>query len=48
HKVSQQVRFVLSLAVEWDYESKAIMRECVYNAGYLEHRQSENLVFITK
>ncbi|CAG8734623.1 17703_t:CDS:10, partial [Racocetra persica] len=43
----QQVRFVLPVPDHWGYKSKAIMRECMYNAGYLEHRQSENLEFIT-
>ncbi|CAG8691510.1 11749_t:CDS:10, partial [Racocetra persica] len=31
-----------------DHEVKATVRECMHNAGYIEHRQSENLVFISE
>ncbi|CAB4473660.1 unnamed protein product [Rhizophagus irregularis] len=44
----QQVRFVLSVPSEWHHDAKAIMRECMFNAGYLENRQSENLEFTTE
>ncbi|CAG8462463.1 11503_t:CDS:10 [Dentiscutata heterogama] len=44
----QQIRFVLPVPAEWNDEARAIMRLCMYNAGYLGHRQSENLVFITE
>ncbi|RHZ71894.1 hypothetical protein Glove_249g8 [Diversispora epigaea] len=43
-----QIRFVVSVPAEWHHEAKATMRECMYNAGYLEHRQSENLEFTTE
>ncbi|CAG8681881.1 16539_t:CDS:10, partial [Acaulospora morrowiae] len=43
-----QVRFVCSVPAEWHHEAKAIMRECLYNAGYLDHRLSENLEFTTE
>ncbi|RIB06646.1 hypothetical protein C2G38_2046625 [Gigaspora rosea] len=43
-----QVRFVVSVPAEWHHEAKAIMRECMYSAGYLEHRASENLEFTTE
>ncbi|GES81301.1 hypothetical protein GLOIN_2v1762633 [Rhizophagus clarus] len=44
----QQVRFVLSVPAEWHHDAKAIMRECMFNAGYLDNRQSENLEFTTE
>ncbi|CAB5341566.1 unnamed protein product [Rhizophagus irregularis] len=44
----QQVRFVLSVPSEWHHDAKAIMRECMFNAGYLDNRQSENLEFTTE
>ncbi|CAG8547937.1 15916_t:CDS:2 [Acaulospora colombiana] len=43
-----KVRFVCSVPAEWHHEAKAIMRECMYNAGYLDHRLSENLEFTTE
>ncbi|CAG8679289.1 3691_t:CDS:2 [Cetraspora pellucida] len=44
----QQVRFVLPVPDEWDNEAKTIMRGCMHKAGYLDNRDSENIVFITE
>ncbi|RIB10753.1 hypothetical protein C2G38_164273 [Gigaspora rosea] len=44
----QQVLFVLPVPDEWSHKAMATMKKCMYNAGYLEHRQSENLRFITE
>ncbi|CAG8730894.1 16941_t:CDS:2, partial [Racocetra fulgida] len=41
-------RVITDYLHEMSYEAKAILRECMYNAGYLEHRQSENLEFVTE
>ncbi|CAJ0911447.1 796_t:CDS:2 [Entrophospora sp. SA101] len=47
-KYPQQVRFVISVPAEWGHDARAVMRECMYNAGYLEARQSDNLEFTTE
>ncbi|RIB00075.1 hypothetical protein C2G38_2235751 [Gigaspora rosea] len=49
-KYPKQVLFVLSVPPvnKWSHEAIATMKKCMYSAGYLEHRQSENLTFITE
>ncbi|KAF0416226.1 actin-like ATPase domain-containing protein [Gigaspora margarita] len=44
----QQVLFVLPVPAEWSHKAKATMKKCMYNAGYLDDRQSEKLKFITE
>ncbi|CAG8435969.1 8613_t:CDS:10 [Ambispora gerdemannii] len=43
-----QIRFVFSVPAEWGPQTRGIMRECIYHAGYLETKNSYNLEFISE
>ena len=44
----ENVLLVLPVPAEYSYKDKAIMRECVYNAGLIEDKDSEKLQFTTE
>ena len=44
----ENVLLVLTVPAEYSEGAKAIMRECVYNAGLIEDKHSKNLRFTTE
>jgi hypothetical protein len=44
----EKVLFVVTVPAEYLEKDKAIMRECVYNAGLIKERESKNLQFTTE
>ncbi|RIA82245.1 hypothetical protein C1645_862964 [Glomus cerebriforme] len=44
----QQVLLVVTIQTDYSEFDKAIMRECIFNAGLIADKYSENLVFITE
>ncbi|RGB22593.1 hypothetical protein C1646_775836 [Rhizophagus diaphanus] len=44
----QQVGLILTIPAEWPPQYTKVMRECVYNAGFLTTLNSANLEFITE
>lgn len=44
----ENVLIVITVPAEYSEKNKAIMRECVYNAGLIKERYSNNLQFTTE
>jgi hypothetical protein len=44
----KNVLIVITVPAEYSEKDKAIMRECVYNAGLIKERYSKNLQFTTE
>ncbi|CAG8435939.1 8607_t:CDS:2 [Ambispora gerdemannii] len=43
-----KIRFVFSVPAEWAPKTRGILRECIYKAGFLTEKYSDNLEFISE